>query len=1066
MKGLDSSMGQGIYLGDSLIHDIPGKVEGEYATLLDESFYRIRHFDRMPPFFMSIVSASDHWMFISSTGGLSAGRTSAESAVFPYYTDDRLEENAGNTGAVAIFRITRGGKTCLWKPFSLGCEDVYRVERDLYKNKLGDKLVFEERNLDLGMTYRYAWRFSDRYGLIKTAWLVNDGAERCQVALLDGLQNLLPAGTSTTTQLTFGNLLNAYKRSEVDERTGLAIISLSATMSDMPEPSEALRATTVWQAGLAKPRILLCMDQVEAFCHGRPVRSEMDIRGKRGAYLTYKEISLAAGEAAQWSIAVEINQDSSRVTVLKQALLEPARLQASLEVDIQAGSAALEAIVASADGLQLTGDPLAAAHHFSNVLFNTMRGGIFVHNYQLTRADLLEFIAVRNKPILSEQAQFFASLPDLLENDDLLERAEASGSADLERLCYEYLPLTFGRRHGDPSRPWNRFSINIKKPDGSQKLDYQGNWRDIFQNWEPLAWAYPEFTENMICKFLNATTVDGYNPYRITREGFEWEVPALNDPWANIGYWGDHQIIYLEKLLEISNLFHPGGLRSLLDRKVFSHANVPFRIKPYNSMLEDWYNTILFDRDVDAKAHEAIKEIGSDGRLVRTAEGKIVHASLAEKLLILLLAKLSNFIPEGGIWMNTQRPEWNDGNNALVGKGLSVVTLGYLRRYVAFLLDLLSGDKSKGYSVSREIKKLFTSMQKSFASHQDALASGFTDEERRTMMDELGQAGSEYRWTYYNRGLSGSSAILDRAGWVSFLELLLQYIDHSLRANARPDHLYHAYNVLHLSEGNASVGHMYEMLEGQVAILSSGLLNGEQALALLKSLRQSAMYRPDQHSYTLYPDRDLPGFFRKNCIQPEQVQGSSLIASLVARGDTSLISRDVEGVYHFNGDFHNVRDVKRALADLKVKEEFAELVEEETADILELFELIFDHHSFTGRSGTFFAYEGLGSIYWHMVTKLMLAVEEVTLKARQAGESPAVVKGLAEAYRDIRKGLGYNKTPAEYGAFPTDPYSHTPAGQGAKQPGMTGQVKEEIWACGWRQAPSPSGPSCWRSASS
>lgn len=41
-------------------------------------------------------------------------------------------------------------------------------------------------------------------------------------------------------------------------------------------------------------------------------------------------------------------------------------------------------------------------------------------------------------------------------------------------------------------------------------------------------------------------------------------------------------------------------------------------------------------------------------------------------------------------------------------------------------------------------------------------------------------------------------------------------------------------------------------------------------------------------------------------------------------------------------------------------------------------------------------------------------------------------------------GIGFNKTPSVYGAFPTDPYSHTPKGQGAKQPGMTGQVKEEI----------------------
>jgi hypothetical protein len=47
-------------------------------------------------------------------------------------------------------------------------------------------------------------------------------------------------------------------------------------------------------------------------------------------------------------------------------------------------------------------------------------------------------------------------------------------------------------------------------------------------------------------------------------------------------------------------------------------------------------------------------------------------------------------------------------------------------------------------------------------------------------------------------------------------------------------------------------------------------------------------------------------------------------------------------------------------------------------------------------------------------------------------------------YYRVREGIGFNKTPAEYGAFPTDPYSHTPKHSGAKQPGMTGQVKEEV----------------------
>jgi hypothetical protein len=44
----------------------------------------------------------------------------------------------------------------------------------------------------------------------------------------------------------------------------------------------------------------------------------------------------------------------------------------------------------------------------------------------------------------------------------------------------------------------------------------------------------------------------------------------------------------------------------------------------------------------------------------------------------------------------------------------------------------------------------------------------------------------------------------------------------------------------------------------------------------------------------------------------------------------------------------------------------------------------------------------------------------------------------------VRDGLGYRKSAADWGAFPADPYSHTPGEGGAQQPGMTGQVKEEI----------------------
>jgi hypothetical protein len=79
-----------------------------------------------------------------------------------------------------------------------------------------------------------------------------------------------------------------------------------------------------------------------------------------------------------------------------------------------------------------------------------------------------------------------------------------------------------------------------------------------------------------------------------------------------------------------------------------------------------------------------------------------------------------------------------------------------------------------------------------------------------------------------------------------------------------------------------------------------------------------------------------------------------------------------------------------------------------------------------------------------MVAKLLLAVQEVFDAACKTGKDRAVVNSLREHYYDIRAGLGFTKTPDEFGAFPLDPYSHTPGFAGARQPGMTGQVKEEI----------------------
>jgi hypothetical protein len=199
------------------------------------------------------------------------------------------------------------------------------------------------------------------------------------------------------------------------------------------------------------------------------------------------------------------------------------------------------------------------------------------------------------------------------------------------------------------------------------------------------------------------------------------------------------------------------------------------------------------------------------------------------------------------------------------------------------------------------------------------------------------------------------------------------------------------------------------------------------------------MYRADQCSYLLYPDRRLARFVEKNNLPAASVTRSPLLGQLLADGNQLLIERDGNGICHFSKHISNARDVSRILGDLMANG-YAGLVKRDSAFVLKLFEKMFNHRSFTGRSGTFFGYEGLGCIYWHMVSKLMLAAQEAF---HHAIGTPFAAP-LAKCYRDLRTGIGDYKTPKDYGAFPMDPYSHTPAHAGARQPGLTGQVKEDI----------------------
>ena len=121
-------------------------IEISRVKIDNESYFKISNNDVMNPFFMSIVSDSNHWMFIASNGGLSAGRKDANNALFPYYTSDKITESAEITGSKTIVQVHKNDKKAHWTlDFSKTTPSLIKKKNSKTNNNIiiNDDILFD-----------------------------------------------------------------------------------------------------------------------------------------------------------------------------------------------------------------------------------------------------------------------------------------------------------------------------------------------------------------------------------------------------------------------------------------------------------------------------------------------------------------------------------------------------------------------------------------------------------------------------------------------------------------------------------------------------------------------------------------------------------------------------------------------------------------------------------------------------------------------------------------------------------------------------------------------------------
>ena len=201
-----------------------------------------------------------------------------------------------------IIRIAGSDSNANWEPFNKEHDGRYSLTRNLYKNVLGSRISFEEINHDLKLAFRYSWATSDEFGFVRRCELENLSGKPVTLEIVDGLQNVLPAGTPSYTPANSSNLVDAYKWTELAEQSGLALFTLYSAISDRAEPSESLRANTVFSLGLDDPTILISSEQLDLFRRGEQICPENHKRGIRGAFLLGDTIKLPTGSSKTWQI--------------------------------------------------------------------------------------------------------------------------------------------------------------------------------------------------------------------------------------------------------------------------------------------------------------------------------------------------------------------------------------------------------------------------------------------------------------------------------------------------------------------------------------------------------------------------------------------------------------------------------------------------------------------------------------------------------------------------------------------------------------------------------------------
>lgn len=671
---------------------------------LKDNTYIIEGFDKLPPFSSFLPGLAGRkgiplWVYYTNRGqGVNSfGIHNKGNAIMEFNPANTAYENISIKG----FRTMIKCDGSFFEPFHTFDE---RVQRDLYIRKNSFWMVETNPIYGLRITVKYFVLPNNSIGaLVRKVKLENLDSVEKELELLDGLPKIIPYGILNSQYKEMSNLFKSWTEIKNIEHN-IPYYTVRASNNDTAEVSEVEGG--YYYLAVRDGRIQPVIYDAEAIFgydtsllhpvvfQRASLQGVFEVRqcfyNKVPCGFTPMKLVLEPGEGELFYSLTGFAVSPEQVNRKAKEFCEPGFLEKN--------EAMAEELVdeLTADIRSHTGMPVFDRYMEQNYLDNFLRGG---YPYVIGR----------------------------------------DGKKSVLHL--------FSRKHGDPERDYNFFSIA-----GEYYSQGNGNFRDVNQNRRNDVFFHPEIGDFNVKTFYELIQMDGYNPLEVRPSTFrvreENEIKATQLIRSSVineqerlmkiigksftpgqisnciagngielamdedeflekllslcdqnieagfveGYWSDHWVYNMDLVENYLSIFPEKEKELLFGDRSYRYYDSPARVLPrsekyvLNKKHEvRQYGALVHDEEKLAK--EGFDKNGTNWK--KTDRGEPVRTTLAGKLLTLAVNKFSSLDPYGmGIEMEAGKPGWNDAMNGLPGLfGSGMAETFELKRMLIFLRD-------------------------------------------------------------------------------------------------------------------------------------------------------------------------------------------------------------------------------------------------------------------------------------------------------------------------------------------------------------------------------------------